>query len=189
MKHVLKMSYMLHTCASFMIRWLICRERQRNLDPGVFISKLCQLVWLNETDYNIHPNMIYPSPACAIRVKCSHHRVAKTIRKSNFSHGVVFVFVSVFFDVSFPVNRGSFCLKQNGKLEQTEGTNKNGPRERGGRRDEGKERRSWTEWMQTLCLLFPQAIRGSTSINLHDDKRKTSGYSSFLRPVVYELLR
>lgn len=75
------------------------------------------------------------------------------------------------------------------KWNRQKGQTKNGPREQEGRRDEGKERRSWTEQIQTLCLLFPQAIRGSASINFHDDKKKTSGYSSLLHPAVYELLR
>lgn len=69
------------------------------------------------------------------------------------------------------------------------GQTKNGPSEWEGRHDEGKERRSWTERMQTLCLLFPQAICGSPSINLHDDKKKTSRYSCLLHPAVYGLLR
>lgn len=40
-----------------------------------------------------------------------------------------------------------------------------------------------TKSNQTFCLLFPQAARASASINLHDDRKKTSGCSPPPSPV------
>lgn len=50
-------------------------------------------------------------------------------------------------------------------------------------------KRACAQWNQTFCLLFPQAVHASASIDLHGDKKKTNGYSSPFSPVAAALPR
>lgn len=80
-------------------------------------------------------------------------------------------------------NKVAYIKNERLEIKQTE-TNKHKGEGRRNRKAEEmtEEKRAWTKWNQTLCLLFPQAVHASASINLHVDKKKTNGCTLPLFP-------
>lgn len=150
-----------------MIKCLICSTRLRNSGLELFISKLgnignmlCQLVRQSGTDYDIFIQTWFAS---------NHH--------FGYCHSGAFTRQSHEVEQS--------CMNQNWKIHFlsilfTCWTKRQKQGHRNGNAEEimGQEQRVWAKRNQILCLLFPEAVHASASINLHDEKKKTERSSS-----------